>query len=172
MECPAIEIFEDYLHGELKITQRTDFEEHIGSCQSCRTVLERENRIDELFQLHTLQRAPAGFIARLTPKLTPVTSQRSLPDWLQALALGLIIVFAGFSLGKWATPFLKDVLLKLSKFGSDKDVLGSFKEIEIFSKSGGALEILSGNEIMALNLFIAGVIFCWGLWQMVKAFKG
>lgn len=172
MKCPPIERFEDYLSGELTTEESRQFDEHLKACAVCQNVLEGEKRLDDLLRSQILVKAPEGFSQRILAKLTPVKTKSSLPDWLQAFALGLIVTFLGLFFGRLGKPLIDRMVEKISLLGKGVNIQKGIENLGIFTEKDWGSGLLGGNELFIVNILIGGVILCWGLWQMVKALRG
>lgn len=171
MNCPSLQRFEDYLSGELSGDELRQFEEHLQSCASCRQALEGEKQLDDLLRSQPLMKAPQGFSRRVMANLTFVEKSSTLPDWLMALALGLIISFTGFMIGKLGLPFLRSLTDKVGTLIANSDILAGLEKVGGFAQSDWFLQLSGGSHLLVLNFIVAGIILCWGLWQMVKALR-
>lgn len=172
MKCPSIEQFEDFLHGELTAQAEHQFEEHFKTCPACRMVLERERRLDELLRGQSLIRAPEGFTQRVLTALTSAKSSSTLPDWLQAFALGLIVTFLGVFFGRLGKPLIDRIIEKIGLLGKEVNVQKGIENLGILTENDWGSGLFGGNELFFVNVFIGGLILCWGLWQMIKALRG
>ena len=172
MKCPNLQFFEEYLSDELNSKERLKFERHLQSCTSCAQILEREKNLDDILRSQTLIKAPAGFKARILANIPPVITANMLPDWLQAIALGLFITFIGFMVGKFGVPRLEGLLTKISGLNIDLQVINNLEKYGISLQGAWPAQISGSNFLLVVNFLIAGIIFCWALWQMVKALRG
>jgi hypothetical protein len=171
MKCPTATVFEDYLTGTLAPEETRAFEAHISECATCRQTLEVERRFDALLRSPSLLKAPEGFREKVLSRLDPLEKPNRLPDWLTALALGLLISFAGLMVGKWGDPLIRGVREKISGIDIHLNIFKPLENLLPSVQGNWISQLTAGSHIMILNIAVAGVILCWGLWQKVKALR-
>ena len=110
--------------------------------------------------------------SRILAELPVVKASNSLPDWLQAFALGLIVIFMGVFFGNLGKPVINRVMEKIGLLGEGITLKKGFENLGIFSNLDWNSGLFGGNELLMVNVLIAAVVLCWGLWQMVKALRG
>jgi anti-sigma factor (TIGR02949 family) len=172
MKCLTIEKVEDYLSGELSPADSSRLEAHMEGCEACRELLQQEQQLDTLLRSQSFIKAPEGLRSSVLAKLPVVKTSSSLPDWLQALALGLIVTFLGVFFGNLGKPLINRIMEKVGVFREGVSLEKGFENLGIFTELDWSSGLFGGNELLVVNGLIAGVIFCWGLWQMVKALRG
>jgi anti-sigma factor (TIGR02949 family) len=172
MKCPTIEHIEDYLSGELNPAESRGLETHLEGCAACSALLHQEKQLDKLLRSQSLVKAPQGLRSRVLAELPVVKETSSLPDWLQAFAVGLIVTFLGVFFGNLGKPLINRIMEKVGLLGDGMTIKKSIENLGIFTEVDWSSGLFGGNELLMVNVLIAGVIFCWGLWQMVKALRG
>ena len=172
MKCPPLQVFEDYLSGDLPTKERLHLEAHLESCASCQKVLDREKQLDDLLRSQPIMKAPEDFYVRIMSKLPTLEKPAILPDWLTALAFGLILAFGGFMVGKLTTPLIGNLTEKVGTLKIDPNLVKEFDKLELLAQGDWFSQLSSGGNIIIINLIVGGIILCWGLWQMVKALRG
>lgn len=171
MKCPSLPQFEDFLSGDLAGEERRRFEEHLRSCAVCQKILERERQLDELLRGQPLLKAPPGFSRRVLERLTSVKADRTLPDWVAALSLGVALSFLGFLIGKFGISFIRTLTEDIGALIARADTSSAFKGLEGLIRSDWYLQLTGHSSLLMLNFIVAAIILCWGLWQMVKALR-
>jgi hypothetical protein len=111
-------------------------------------------------------------LSHVLAELPVVKKTSSLPDWLQAFAVGLIVTFLGVFFGNLGKPLINRIMEKVGLLGDGMTIKKSIENLGIFTEVDWSSGLFGGNELLMVNILIAGVIFCWGLWQMVKALRG
>lgn len=172
MKCPPLKIFEDYLSGDLPTEERLRLEVHLESCASCRKVLSREKELNDLLRNQPMLKAPEGLHARIMSRLPALEKPAILPDWLTALAFGLLLAFGGFMVGKFATPLIGNLAEKIAALEVDPNLVKEFDKLGIIAQGDWFTQFSSGGNIIIINLIVGGIILSWGLWQIVKALRG
>ena len=83
------------------------------NCAACQELSRQEKQLDTLLRSQSLIQAPKGLQSRILAELPVVKTPSSLPDWLQAFALGLIVIFMGVFFGNLGKPVIKELRLIL-----------------------------------------------------------
>lgn len=168
MKCPDNKIFDDYFSGLLPTPKRTEFSEHVESCPECKAIFEAEDALDRLLREQQVEKAPAELQRRVMEQIAQMESAKGLPDWFMALAFGLVVSFVGLMVGKLGKPILDLFSREVSNINFS---LFNFEFLNSITQSELYLRITGGSQILLLNFLVAGIIACWGLWQMVKALR-
>jgi len=78
MDCEKIELnIEPYLDGELTLSDRRDFEEHVSECNQCETKLEALRTVSELINNSTYNKAPTNLKLTIQNQLRDYTGEQS-----------------------------------------------------------------------------------------------
>ncbi|MCX6640665.1 MAG: zf-HC2 domain-containing protein [bacterium] len=172
MNCPPLQSIEDYLIGALAQSERRTLEEHLETCSSCRQTLAHEQELDDLLRALPNLGAPEGFSKSVLSKMAAKPASRSLPDWLWALGVGLFVTFLGIMASRFGAPFTKELAQEVSSFIHGSGVQNRLSDLGAISQSDWLSQLTTGNNVFILNFAVAGIVLCWGLWQVVKALRG
>jgi hypothetical protein len=168
MKCPENKIFDDYFSGLLPFKKRAEFSEHVESCPDCKAIFEAEDALDGLLRTQHTEKAPAELQRRVMEQIAQMESAKGLPDWFMALAFGLVVSLVGLMVGKLGKPILDLISREASNINFtpfNAEFLNSITQSELY------LRITGSSQILLLNFLVAGIVACWGLWQMVKALR-
>ncbi len=168
MKCPDIEIFDDYLLGLLSPESSNELEAHLAVCPKCRAIMERERLVDEWLRRQKQIPAPPEFFRQVMNAIARKTVRRTLPDWIWAAGIGLFAAYVGIFVGKFGGNFTPLLMGKLRSFIAG---IGSQITLDWVAYDDLVLRFASGNNLLIVNFAVAGIILCWGLWQVVKALR-
>lgn len=171
MKCPSVESFADFLSGELHEDELARFKEHLAVCPSCQQRMAGEERLSALLRNHLPLKAPMDFRDRVLAKLALSKARIPIPDWLFAVAFGLLVAFGGLTVGRFGGAILQNLTGKVSDLPFDTKILGEFDKIGFFQHGDWIAQLSGGGNLILVNFALAGIILCWGLWQMVKALR-
>lgn len=171
MKCPELEILEDYAAGELSPERRLEVEAHLEGCASCRRALLREQHLDDLLRHQERLKAPVGFRERVIAALGRQTTAGSYPDWLWALGLGLVVAVVGFLVGQIGRDLFTAVIGQLTGFSLRPELNEGAEVLKTLPGADWLSQLSTANSVLIMNLAVAGIILCWGLWQVVKALR-
>lgn len=168
MKCPDLETFDDYLLGLLSAESSADLEAHLTICSKCRSLLEKERRLDEWLRRQDRIPAPPGFFQNVMNSLEKKTASKTLPDWIWATGIGLSVAYVGIFLGKIGSACTPPLIERLKSFFTG---FGSKITVDWWMRDEWMLKLAGGNNLLIVNFSVAGIILCWGLWQLVKALR-
>lgn len=168
MKCPDRKIFDDYFTDLLSSQKRAEFLEHLETCPDCQATFKAEEVLDGLLRTQQIEPAPAEIRNQVMQQIAQMESAKGLPDWLMALAFGLVVSFVGLMAGKLGKPVLDLLSREASNINIDTFDFGFLHSI---TQSELYLRITGGSQILLLNFLVAGIVAGWGLWQMVKALR-
>jgi anti-sigma factor RsiW len=168
MKCPDLEIFDDYLLGLLSAETSADLEAHLTVCPKCRALLEKERRLDEWFRRWEPIPAPPGFFRNVMSSLEKKHAPRTLPDWIWATGIGFFVAYIGIFIGKLSNTLTPTIIARLRSFLAG---IGSQITLDWVTHEDWVARLTGGNTLLIVNLSVAGIIFCWGLWQVVKTLR-
>lgn len=165
MKCPELTLIEEYASGELAEEAGRELEAHLESCVSCRAILDRERRLNDLLRAQVLLKAPPQLRLRVMETLETESSDRAVPEWFWVLGMGVAVVLMGLILGRIGSPYLDGFKLWIGEH-----ILRSSLWQNLTDTSWLA-QLSTGSSMLVVNLGVAGIILCWGLWQMIKALR-
>jgi hypothetical protein len=171
MKCPDVQIMAEYVSGELSPLQQRELEVHLESCGTCRALLAREQALDKILRAQKRIPAPLELQPQIMAALETPKAQRSLPEWMWVLSMGLVVVLMGFVLGIFGSPYLEGAKLWVQQHILSAGVLKSITDLERLPQADWLMQVPGINSLSLVNLGVAGIILCWGLWQMFKALR-
>jgi hypothetical protein len=171
MKCPDAQIMAEYLTGELSLSQQRELEIHLESCGICRPLWVRERALDRILRTQKRISAPPDLQQRVLAALESPKVHRSLPEWMWALSMGLVVILMGFVLGIFGSPYLDGLKLWFQEHVLSAGVLKSVMDLEHLPQADWLMQLPGINSMSLVNLGVAGIILCWGLWQMFKALR-
>jgi predicted anti-sigma-YlaC factor YlaD len=171
MKCPEIQILEEYLSGELNSSVQHELEAHFASCSTCRTLLAREQNLDKILRNQRQIAAPPELCQQVIAALEDPKVHRSLPEWMWVLSMGLVVIALGFLSGIYGSPYLDGFKLWFKHNILGAGVLKSLPGLGQIPKADWLMQLPGINSVSLVNLGVAGIILCWGLWQMFKALR-
>lgn len=101
MSCKQInEKLDDYMDGTLDAAEIAMLDEHVASCNACRTTVEAEQSLRGLLKEHTVPTPDTAFFDQALTKATHVGSSRQRNRWIMtgfggAIAAGLLAWLIG-----------------------------------------------------------------------------
>jgi hypothetical protein len=161
----------EYLSGELSPPQHRELEIHVESCVNCRVLLARERTLDKILRTQKQIPAPLEFQQQVLAALETPKVHRSLPEWMWVLGMGLAVILMGFVLGIFGSPYLDGIKHWFQQHILTAGVLKSVMDLEHLPKADWLMQLSGINSMSLVNLGVAGIILCWGLWQMFKALR-
>jgi len=172
MNCSELHTLEDYLDGTLPEEECRRFERHLKACASCQQAVEQEKSLQNLIKSQLQLKAPPDFQRRILKGLMAEESPRLVPDWLWASGLGLVVAVIGLLVGKVGNQFVQKVARGIGDLASRTRLMDYFDNLGSLLQSDWLNQLYGGSNVLMLNFVVAGIILCWGLWQMVKALRG
>ncbi len=168
MICPERQILDDYLVGDLPATQRQGYEEHFRTCETCQKFLARERQISERLRANLVLRAPAQLQPRVLAALDTRRGYKPIPDWLWMSGLTAALISLGILVAIYSPNLINPELSR----GAISSVINKLLENnQIQSTYSWLQQWTGGSLVIVMNLFVGGVVLCWGLWQMVVALR-
>jgi predicted anti-sigma-YlaC factor YlaD len=171
MKCPEVQIFEEYLNGELSTSVQRELEAHFASCSTCRVLFTREQTLDRILRNQRQIVAPLELHQQIMASLESPKTHRSLPEWMWVLSMGLVVIALGFISGIYGSPYLEGLKLWFKQNIIGAGVLKSLVDLGQNPKADWLMQLPGVNSVSLVNLGVAGIILCWGLWQMFKALR-
>jgi hypothetical protein len=171
MNCPEEQFLEEFLQGEASANDGAAFQQHLESCAPCRLRLEKERQFDGLLRTVPLLKAPAELRQQVLAALQNVRHGFSLPDRLWVIGLALVCAGVGALVGWGGAGFIRGLYSKLSQWAGHFSALDSIRGLPSSAQPDWPSWLSAGNSILLLNFLIAGIILCWGLWQMVRVLR-
>lgn len=168
MKCPDLETIVDYLLGLLTAESSADLEAHLEICPKCRSLLEQERRLDEWLRSRERIPAPPGFFRNVMDSLERKSARQTLPDWIWATGIGLCAAYVGILIGRFGGALSSTLMQRLQSFIA---AIGSPIPADWAAHDGAIFKVAGGDTLLIVNLSVASIIFCWGLWQVVKALR-
>lgn len=127
--------------------------------------------MDHLLRNQARQKAPYGFRERVIAALGSQTAPGAYPDWLWALGLGLVVAVVGFLVGQIGKDLISTVFRKLAGLSLRPELSKSAEALRALPGLDWLSQLSTANSVLVVNLAVAGIILCWGLWQVVKALR-
>ena len=171
MNCAKIAFIEAYLRDEFSPAERAEFERHLAACPRCRQAVEREQRFDELLRGRPLLAAPATLRERVLKGLDSPKLLFSFSDRIWMIGLGLVLAAIGAIIGYAGREIVSGVYARILQWLALERVFESARSHLPTTGTDWLGQLTAANSLSLLNFFVAAVILCWGLWQMVKVLR-
>jgi len=171
MSCAKIAFIEEYLRGEITPAERSEFERHLASCPRCRQAVEREKRFDELLRGQPQLAAPAMLRERVMKGLDSPKLFFSFSDRIWMIGLGLVLAAIGAMIGYAGREIVGGAYGRILQWLASERFFESARGYLRSSGTDWLGQLTAVNPLSLLNFFVAAVILCWGLWQMVKVLR-
>jgi hypothetical protein len=171
MKCPDAQIMAEYLSGEISLSQRQELEIHVDSCANCSALLAHERILDKILRTQRRIPAPPELLQQVLAALEAPKVHRSSPEWMWVLSMGVAVILTGFALGILGSPYLEGLKLWFHQHVFSAGVLKSIMDLGYVPKADWLRQVPGINSVSLVNLGVAGIILCWGLWQMFKALR-
>jgi hypothetical protein len=171
MNCPPIQTILDYLIGEISGEERIHLESHLLDCPNCQRILAEEQILETTLRTLPALKAPQGFASGVMERISAVPARQSWPDWIWALGIGLLMTFIGLMGNKYGVSILKPAAALFNRLIEKTGLIAEFNEVQNGIPHNWFSMVTSGNNLIAINLTVAGVILSWALWQVVRALR-
>ena len=171
MNCAKIDFIEQFLRGDTAAAERSEFERHLTACPRCRQALERERSFDALLRARPLLAAPATLRERVMKGLDSPKLFFSFSDRTWMIGLGLVLAAIGAIIGYAGREIAGGIYTRISHWLASERLFESARSYLPTAGTDWLGQLTTVNSLSLLNFFVAAVILCWGLWQMVKVLR-
>ncbi|AXI00366.1 anti-sigma factor [Sporosarcina sp. PTS2304] len=191
-KCPkhVVHYIHLYLDGEISAEEETLMNDHLITCEECRTVLEELEETVSLFKEVAIIEAPPGFVDRVAQRLSQPTIRKGPKKWFRqhpfmaAAALFLLLMSASFfssfeneqqfSFTKQPNIIVEGETVVVPAGEVVKgDLVVKNGNLRIEGEVDGDVTVIRGSKYMASTAVITGSseevneVFDW-LWYKIK----